>query len=176
MATLPLATLACGDDPFALDWRASPDTVRLYSLARPELNLPSAYDFAARVALRIEAAAATGRWDMAIDTEQGGLVFVPPGVLGVDSEAGIAEAPGSDFVALEDAPSDTAAYAVDRSVPIRVGGLYVVRTHEQISTFGQRCNFYAKLEVLEADEDLGTVTFQFDASPLCNSRRLIPPD
>jgi len=36
---------ACDDDPFAFNWTDNPDTVLLYSMARPELGLVSAYSF-----------------------------------------------------------------------------------------------------------------------------------
>jgi hypothetical protein len=80
------AVSACDDDPFGLrDWAAAPDTVLLYSLARPELNLASAFNFDRRLVLRIEAPGSTGQWDVAVDTEGGRLVLLTPLFFGIDS-------------------------------------------------------------------------------------------
>jgi hypothetical protein len=35
--------------------------------------------------------------------------------------------------------------------------------------------YYGKLEPLDKDLEQQSVTFQFDVSPVCNSRKLIPP-
>ena len=57
VATLGFA--ACDDDPFRINWEESPDTVLLYSLARPELNLPSAFNLNTRRLVQIETPGAT---------------------------------------------------------------------------------------------------------------------
>ena len=44
-AVLTVGLGACGDDPFAFRWNDVPDTAQIYSLARPELNLPSGFSF-----------------------------------------------------------------------------------------------------------------------------------
>ena len=167
---------ACGDDPFAIRWTESPDTVVLYSLARPELNLTSGFNFNNRIPSRIEAAAATGTWDVAVDTRDGAIVLLPPGALGVESRAGIAPVPGMSFEEVIEAPADTAAYTTDAPVPVQTGTVYVVRTNQGVGAFGTRCVYYAKLQPLEVDPVGGTLRFTFDASPVCNDRRLIPPD
>jgi hypothetical protein len=171
---LVIVALACDDDPFAIDWDVNPDTVTLYSMARPELNLPSAFDFLSRRVVRIESAAESGGWDIAVDTEDEELVLLPPRVLGVISEARIAPMPGASFFDLREAPSDTTLYISDRSLPARVGEVFVVRTHEQSDFFFGSCNYFAKMEVLGADVERQTLTFQFDVNPECDSRRLIP--
>ncbi|MCJ7628965.1 MAG: hypothetical protein MUO50_11340, partial [Longimicrobiales bacterium] len=52
---LPLlaAAMACDDDLYKINWEENPDTAYLYSLARPELNLLSAFDFISRIPIRI---------------------------------------------------------------------------------------------------------------------------
>ena len=167
---------ACGDAPFAIRWVEAPDTVLLYSLARPELNLTSGFNFNNRLPVRIEAPAATGTWDIAVDTRNGGIVLLAPAALGVESRAGIVPMPGMTFAEVIEAPADTSLYVKDQPVPATVGSLYVVRTNQGIGAFGTRCFYYAKLEVLDADAAAGTLTFKYDASPVCNDRRLIPPD
>jgi len=183
-APLALATLAwlvfgltaCGDDPFKIRWTIQPDTVLLYSLARPELNLLSGFSFINRIPVRIEAPNATGTWDVALDTRNGGLVLLPPGALGVESKARIAALPGATFAEVIEAPADTMLYEADEPVQVSMGTVYVVRTNQYVGSFGTRCVNYGKLEPLAVDADLGTLSFVFDGSPVCNDRKLIPPD
>jgi hypothetical protein len=138
---------ACDDDPFKIRWSANPDTVLLYSLARPELNLNSGFDFVGRRAVRIEAPSAVGS-------------LAPMG--------------GMSFDEIRRAPRDTALYIGDRVVRVVPGELYVIRTRQQIGSWGTRCVYYGKLLPLEADPDNGTLTFVYDVSPVCNDRKLIP--
>ena len=176
-AALALAAVAaCGDDPFAIRWDADPDTVVLFSLARPELNLVSAYNFHIRLAFRVESATATGNWDVALDTRGNELVLLPPGALGIESRAGIARVDGLSFAGVTEAPSDTAAYSRADPVPVSLGTIYVIRTHQGLGVFGTRCVYYAKLEPLIIDVAGGTLTFVFDENPVCNDRSLVPPD
>lgn len=167
---------ACDDDPFAINWTSSPDTVLLYSLARPELNLVSGFNFRRRQTVRIEGAEATGNWDMAVDTRGGQIVILPPGALGVESAARIAPMPGETFESLLEAPSDTLLYTANDPVPATVGTAYVVRTERYAGAFGTRCVSFGKFQPLDVDPAGGTLTFVFDVSPVCNDRRLIPPD
>ncbi len=183
-APLGLATLlwvalvlaSCGDDPFKIRWTLQPDTVLLYSLARPELNLLSGFSFINRIPIRIEAPNATGSWDVALDTRDGGLVLLPPGALGVESKARIVALPGAEFDEVLEAPADTALYTADGPVPLSLGTVYVVRTNQYIGSFGTRCVNYGKMEPLVIDAAQGTLSFVFDASPVCNDRKLIPPN
>ncbi len=64
----------------------------------------------------------------------------------------------------------------DASVPIRLGEIYVVRTRQRPGAFGTLCFFYGKAEALDVDVAQGVVTFQYDVSPACNDRDLIPPN
>ncbi|MGH7481494.1 MAG: hypothetical protein ACRELV_05020, partial [Longimicrobiales bacterium] len=65
------AMLGC-DDPFDPRWppgTETPDTVELFSLARPEYQgLPSAFDFtpSARRRVVVEQPGETGNWDVAL--------------------------------------------------------------------------------------------------------------
>ncbi len=170
------ALFACDDDLFRVDWREDPQTVLLYSLARPELNLLSAFDFVNRVPVRIESPDATGRWDLAVDTQDGDLVFLPPEAVGVTgSRARIIPMGPVAFDDLRMAPSDTTLYVGDRAVPIVLGHTYVIRTRQEYGFYGQPCVYYGKLEPLAKDLEAETVTFVFDVSPVCNSRKLYPP-
>lgn len=169
-AVLALGAVACGDDPFQVNWESQPDTVILYSLARPELGLPSAFNFNRRQFVEIENPGATGNWDMALDTQDGELFFLMPGTMGISSRAQITSLTGLSFEEVRVAPADTTAYQGDQPVPVELGPIYVVQTDQT----GQ-CVYYAKFEALEADVTLGTLRFVYDVSPVCNSRDLVPP-
>jgi hypothetical protein len=174
---LSLTSGACDDDPFGFrDWEARPDTVLLYSLGRPELNLPSGYNFNRRTLHRVEAANSSGQWDLALGSEEGRLVLLPPRALGIDTRAGVAPLPDESYDGVREAPGDTASYVTTEAVPVEVGRLYVVRTNQAPGQFGQTCSWYAKMEPLEADPELGFIRFRLDSNPVCNSRDLIPPE
>ncbi|NIP59737.1 MAG: hypothetical protein GWM92_04095 [Gemmatimonadetes bacterium] len=177
LAGLAVATrlAACGGDPFTPRWNENADTVVIYSLARPEINLASAFDFAGRQPVEVQAPGATGSWDVALDTRDGQLVLLPPGALSIESDAGIARVGGAAFAEVEEAPRDTAAFVRDQPVPVETGTVYVVRTRLTRSTF-RLCNRYAKFEPLSVSPGTGSLTFVFDTNPLCDDRRLVPPD
>ena len=174
--TMSLGLTACGGtDPFDIGWTQSPDTVILFSLARPELNLPSAFDFHLGVSHVLEAPASTGQWDLVLDTQDGAMVFLLPQVLGIPSEARIIELPGLTFDEVAEAPSDSTAYTIDDVVSVELGSVYVVRTHTGSDQFGFNCVFYAKMEALAVDLERGTLLFVYDANPLCGGTDLIAP-
>lgn len=170
-----LLLASCDDDPFRIDWDAAPDTVLLYSLARPELNLPSAFNINQRRLVLVEAPGATGTWDIAVDTQGDNLVLLTPGAMGLESRARITSVEGVTFDEVRKAPADTAAYSGDEPVPVELGPIYIVQTGESVGTFGSRCVYHAKLEALDIDVELGTLQFVYDSNPVCNSRDLIPP-
>lgn len=178
---LPLAVagaftlVACDDDPFALRWTADADTVRLFALSLPQANLASAIDFSSRSVVRIEAPTVEGRWDVAVDRRDGEFVWLPAGALGVVSEAAIGVLENETFLGAETAPGDTLKYVRAEALPIRLGEVYAVRTRRSAGAFGSRCSYYGKVEALNLDPSVGAVTFQFDVSPVCNSRELVPP-
>ena len=168
--------MACEDDLFKIKWEENPDTVYLFSLARPELNLLSAFNFISRIPIRIESPNATGKWDMVLDTQDGDLVLLPPGAIGVpNSMARIIPMGDMEFDEVRRAPSDTTRYIGDEPVPVVIGHIYVIRTRQQAGLYGQRCVYYGKFEPLEKDPVAGTMSFVFDVSPVCNSRKLYPP-
>lgn len=176
LAALSMLLTACGDDPFAFRWDDSPDTVRLYSLARPELNLPSGFGFFDGATYTIEAPVATGLWDLALDTRDGELVLLPPGALGISARARIAVFPNTPYGDVLEAPSDTLLYEGDDPVPVEAGTIYVIRTNVRPGSFGSACSYYAKMEPLVIDPTDGLLRFRYITSPICNSLDLIPPD
>jgi hypothetical protein len=173
---LLMGATACGDDPFAFDWTDTPDTVLLYSLARPELNLVSGFNFFQGVRVQVEAPAATGQWDAAVDTRDGQIVLLVPGAFGVASAARIAPLEAMSLDDVTTAPSDTTLYISDEPVPMVAGNIYVVKTNRARGSFGSTCVYYAKMEPLEADPVAGTLRFRYVRNPVCNSRDLVPPN
>ena len=174
---LPLlaSTVACDDDLFRIRWEEDPDTAFLYSLARPELNLLSGFDFISRIPVKIESPNSTGQWDVVLDTQGSELVLLTPEAMGITgSRTGIADMGDMTFEEVRRAPSDTTRYVTNVAVPVEVGTVYVIRTRQQSGLYGQRCNYYGKFKPLEKDVTAGTLSFVFDVSPICNSRKLFP--
>ena len=126
--------------------------------------------------MSIERPGAATLWDIALDTRGGELVLVPPGAVGIVSRARIAEIPGQAFADVEEAPADTMLYTADTPLPARLGSVYIVRTGSRSQTIGGGCSYYAKLEPLTINVAIGLLEFVFDASPVCNDRRVVPPD
>jgi hypothetical protein len=176
-ALFPLLLAAC-EDEFKQEWTAFPDTVELFSLSRPELlGRPSAYDFVPPgIPIAVENPAATGNWDVALTDQGGTLAFVPAGVFGVNSRAGIATITAATTLEeLEEAPSDTTAFK-STAIPIQLGKIYVVRTRRADCGFGSFGVRYAKFEAIEVNVPEGKLRFRTIANPYCNNRNLIPPD
>ena len=171
-----LTATACDDDPFAFRWTDNPDTVLLYSMARPELGLVSAYSFFEGLELEVEVPGAAGQWDIAIDTRGGEIVMLPPPVLGIFSEAEIATFENTKLEDVTEAPSDSLRYVSDQPVPIEFGNVYVVKTNRSPGSFGRSCRYHAKLEAVEIGPIGGTLTFRHVTNPVCNDRDLIPPN
>ena len=176
MFGLTLAALACGEDPFRIEWTAFTDTAVVYSLARGELDRPSAFNFHDRSPVRLEVPNATGQWDLAVDTRGGQLVLLPPGALGVASRARITALPGQNFQQVTEAPADTLLYSASSALPVSLNTTYVIRTDTRATTFGGSCQYFGKMQPLAADVPGGTLRFIYDVSPVCNDRRLVPPD
>ncbi|MCH7563993.1 MAG: hypothetical protein IH968_09230 [Gemmatimonadetes bacterium] len=174
-----LASTACGTNPFDLDWQVSPDTAFVYSMSRPELNLPTAYDLVFEKQVLIQTAGATGTWDFALDHRGDGLALLPPGVFGIVSTAQITSLGSSlRFEDVVRAPTDTTLYVSDEPMMMELGNVYVLRTHRRAAAgpFGETCFFYAKLQPLVIDVEDGILTFVFDRNPLCSDPELVPKE
>jgi hypothetical protein len=176
VVALLVGLVGCGDDPFAFNWNDAPDTVQLYSLARPELNLLSGFSFFDRAAVLVEAPGATGTWDIAVDTRGQELVLLPPGALGITARAAIGVLGAVSFDDVTEAPEDTLLYEPDEPVSVANGTVYVVRTNRRPGSFGSSCVYYAKLEPVAIDLPGEVLTFRYVSSPICNSRDLVPPN
>jgi hypothetical protein len=175
-AALTVGLQACGETLVDTPWTARVDTATLYSLANPNLALSSAYDFFDRTRVHVEQAGMQRAWDLALDTRGGTLVLVPPGALGIDSKARVAALPGQSFAQVQEAPADTLVYSSKTPVPLDLNTTYVVHTDLRSSPFGLTCQYYAKMQPISIDPAAGTMRFISDTSPICNDRRLVPPD
>jgi hypothetical protein len=173
---LPLLAAAGCDDPFdiaPLPVRA--DSTTLYSVARPALvGFPSAYDFTplptGQRRVVVEGAGELGAWDILLGEQGGGFVLIPRGtVVDPASRAGISVQTAA-YEAVTSAPADTAAYVRTQPVPLQPGQVYVIRTRLRGT-----CVYYAKLQPIELDPDVGTLFFRFASNPNCGSRDLQPP-
>ena len=169
------ALSSCGEDPVTIQWSANPDTVQLYALSRPEPNLLSAFDFYNRIPKRLESVTTGNQWDLVTDVQDGQFVWLPPGSLGISSDAALATIEGETFESAARAPSDTARYVKDEPIPIQADRIYVIRTRRFQGNFST-CNYYGKIEALEMDPVAGTIRFQFDVNRVCNDLALIPPE
>ncbi len=175
--TLGLFAAGCGDEILGVqDWTPVPDTATIYSLARPEFDLVSAFNFHSRTPVRLESPDAATFWDVALDTRGGNLVLLPPGALGVASRGRILQLTGMTFANVVEAPSDTLLYSATQPLPIVLNGLYIIKSDVRATEFGGSCAFYAKMTPIALDAAAGSMTFVYDGSPICNDRRLIPPD
>ena len=176
LAALSVGLAACDDDPFAFNWDPTPDTVLLYSLARPELNLVSAFAFFQRTEVRVEAAGSTGEWDAAVDTRDGRIVLLPPGALGVVGTARITEMENMRLEDVRRAPGDTLVYSATEPIPVEMGNVYVIKTNRAAGSFGSSCVYYAKMAPVTIDPTGGTLVFEYVTNPVCNSQDLVPPN
>ncbi len=171
-------TLAGCDEGFPRrSFSTVPDTVSLFSLSRLEhIGLPSAYTFAAGVqfpqAVIVEAPDNTGQWDVAVVDEATGLALAPAGFFpAISVRPALARIAGETLESLERAPGDEDAYNDSTPELAAPGDLFVVRTRQV-----GRCVYFAKLEILEADDVDGSLTFHFIANPNCNDRVMVPPE
>jgi hypothetical protein len=170
VAAFGLVAAACDDDLEFPRLEVLTDSVVLHSLSRPELQgLPAAFDFIARLNVRVEAVGATENWDIAVGESGGQFVWIPAGALpGVQIRPGIGRVTDRAYEQVTEAPTDTAFYTVRQTLPITAGGVYVVRSRRL------QCAFYAKVRVLELNASTGSVAFEYLQNPNCGDRTLVP--
>jgi len=122
-----------------------------------------------------EQLADAGQWDFLVRVQNGAVVLVPSGALGIESRAGIsAPIPGASFDALRDVPKKT-TFNVDSATPLQNGAVYVVRSRffsNGIST----CQQYAKVQPLAIDPTAGRVTLRVATNAVCGDQRLVPKE
>jgi len=176
-----LFTTGCEDElDFGFgDWVARVDTVTLYTLEQPAYQgLPAAFDLVTGTARRVEDRNETGRWDVVLTGGVGGepLMLTPLGaLLSLETQAAVAPIDGETFDGLDIAPRDTLDYVFDSSVIVREDSVYVLRSRATGERSGG-CIRFGKIEALEVDPVIGSVTFRAIVNPNCNDRDLVPPE
>jgi len=155
-------------------WRPAIDEVFLYSLDRPELNLPTGFDFRGRRQIDIAATDKGRDWDVAVGTRDGVMVFLPPGALGIASEARVAVVPGTELEDVVIAPEDLESYVSDEPIPLNIGDTYVIRSRRQSDFFGFSCIYYAKATPIQLSPEVEYIRIRFETNPFCNDPRLRP--
>ena len=166
---------AC-DDEFSFGPDIRTDTATVYSLAVPELNLPSAYSFGSLFrGPQILETVEPGIWDLAIDTQNGVLVAVLPADFGLITRTRITTLPNDPvFETVVEAPQDTLVYSAVGPIPLSTSEVYVMRSHEEQGTFGARCTYFTKFQPTRLDLAAGVVDFISATNANCNDRRLVP--
>jgi hypothetical protein len=168
-----LATVACSDssglpDPtFANEER----TETLYALTGTPVGTPSAYAIHGSQRVRTDI---SQDFDFAfgINGSDGGPVFVPRAVLGIEPNATLQPGlmPSSlTFEGITEAPSN--GYITDQVVPIAVGDRFLVRGR---ITCDIGVSKYAKLEVVAIEASTRTVTFRVLTNQNCGYKGLRP--
>jgi hypothetical protein len=173
LVTSALALAGCSETFLEPRWFAAVDTAVIYSLARPELELESAFNFYDRTSIPLQRPGASTQWDVALDTRDGQLVLLTPAALGITSRVRVATLAGQTFDQVEEAPADTLLYTGIDPVPVQMNAVYIVRTDVRSQS---PCSHYVKLQPTMLDVAAGRLEFMYDVNPLCNDRRLVPPD
>lgn len=165
-----LATPACDDfsvEPLPIRL----DSFVLFSLGRLDLvRYPAAFDFFSQAPIMVEHQFATGNWDMVLMETDGEFAIAPPGVFPPLSfmRAGVEVVEGRSFEEVKRASNDESAYIKNALVPLRENSVYIIRTRR--SDLG--CVFYAKLEPVEINAEVGSVRFDYLLNPNCGDRSL----
>ena len=165
----------CGENIFDVKWtEARVDTALVYSLARPEINLVTGFDFVRRAHIQVQTPGATGQWDFLLDTQGGQLVFLLPGAFDIESATLVFPMPGAAFDDVLRAPKDTTLYTRDLPLPVEMSTVYVLRTHRGPNRFGLLCSLYGKFQPVSIDPVQETVQFAYDVNTICDDRALVP--
>ena len=167
------AVLAAGcDDTLLVTLPTVPDSVLLHSITSGWTNSVNGFDLAYGLPVVIEAAGATGTWDVALGRSDGALALMPPGAFGIASNVAVAAMDGSTFGDVAEAPADSALYVADEPVVLTLGGVYVVRTRQVSDIYGSTCSLYAKVEAVELDDASERALFAYLTNPVCYDLRL----
>lgn len=182
IALLAAALSAC-DDPtrFQLDATVATDTFTLAAPSANRLELPSALDLTllgdgiggGRFPER--AADAAQGFDLLLRVRDGQLVFLPPTVIGIKTEAGISQPRDNlTFASVTKLP-DNVRFLTDEAVPVRGNAVYFVRTR-RFPLGGGACQQFAKLAPLAVNVAAGTVELQATVSQNCSDTRFTTED
>lgn len=170
--TSTLVLSGCDDGFGPQIWGNFPDTVTLFSLARPEhVDRPSAYNMTGRSGVVVDRPKLNpADFDFAVsENGEGEFLLLPAGVFAeFDVSPGILkDTTAATFDELARAPRN--GYSVEEPVVADSNRVYVVRSRQARNG----CFFYGKIEVLELDPT-GSVTIRALTNPNCSDRSLVP--
>jgi hypothetical protein len=172
---LAVAVIACGDNTSSSFPRPSePVEAGLYDISGGPIDRASALNVVSGRgngqprAVRVDV---TDQWDIGFGILEGELVWLPAGFFeGFEPDAGILELP-EGFEQLTEAPSDKELYEKEEPVPLKDGGVYVVRSRTD-PALSVPCHIFAKLLVSAIQEDPTRVDLQVVWNPNCDDRNL----
>lgn len=177
-AALAGALSAC-DDPmrFQIEPQLFTDTIQLAAqTAVGADSLPTALDVTVQgsgvVGGRFpERLADAGAWDFLVRVQNGAVVLVPSGALGIESRAGVsAPLSGTNIESVRQVPKNT-VFAIDGATALQSGAVYLVRSRffaNGLST----CQQFAKMQPLAVDPTAGLVTLRVTTNQVCGDQRL----
>ena len=130
---------------------------------------PSAFDVIAGQGVRTDQLEG---WDFVLDmpSEGGTLLWPRSALTDDDADSGLQHVP-TTFEGLEEAPES--GYVLTEAVAIQVGDVLAVRSRRDPVFGNVRCRRFAKIEVLEIDGSVGTMSFRFLVNPNCEKRKLV---
>ena len=169
-----LVTTIC----YRINWEENPDTALLYSLARPELNLLSAFDFisqGSRSGSSLPTPPGNGTWCWT--PRKASWSSCPPEPWGLtDSKARIIPMGEWSFEEVRRAPSDTTLTSETSRFPWRWATSMSSRPRTVQGFYGRHCVYLRQVRTSRAGpRGSGPSSFLFDVSPECNGRKLYPP-
>lgn len=171
IALLTVGLLACSD-PFGDLVRPVPEEpgeVTLWDFRTGPFYEPPAFNMLAQQRVRVDQ---TSSWDFLFFITEGGVAQFRAftAVTGEPRDAALQVVEAS-FEDLREAPER----GYDPAEPVSiVDGDVVAMVSRNDAGAGIRCRRFGKLEVLEIDSEVGTITFRYLINPNCELRTLVP--
>jgi len=160
--------VACDDpfDAFLRDVPILPLEATIFDLTNGRLQDPPAYDVIREVSVRIDQ---SNQWDFLFRIVAGAPELLPfAAVTDSTTDSGLILATQT-FDGVLEAPNG--GYTLSTPVAVAVGDVFVVRSRTDTSQ-PLSCSRFAKIEVLDIDLAVGTLTFQLLGNPNCGDRVL----
>lgn len=116
------------------------------------------------------------QWDFAVRIQDGQLVLVPAGGIGLSSRAALTDAlEGVVFEELREVPGQS-RFNDSSAVVMREGAVYAGRSREASNVFGGVCIQFSKFQPTEVDVDAGLLRLRIVTNEQCGDPRLVPVD
>jgi hypothetical protein len=185
MAAIGVFLTACDDSTGVRSPQLIGDTITVAAPLPQNANQPHALDITSSFGIRggrfPELARDAAEWDFAVRVQDGELVLVPAGALGIDVRTLPAITPaiaGETIETLREAPGQS-TFIRDRAVAMQVGAVYAARSREFLgSDFSiggvVPCTQFAKMEPIEVDVAAGILRIYIITNENCSDLRLAP--